>query len=817
MKKLFSLTAGVCIALTSLAQNNAVINGTIKDGGNQKIIDAATISLLKAKDSSLVKATYSEKDGSFSFEQVKEGKYLVLATSVGHTKVYSKPVEVTGNAAVTVGTLQLQPESRDIKGVTVVAKKPLIEHKLDKTIVNVDAGITNAGSTALEVLEKAPGVSVDKDGNISLKGKQGVKVFIDGKISFLSGPELANMLRNMQASQMDQVEIMTNPSAKYDASGNSGVINIKLKKTKIAGFNGSISAGFGLGQGGFPKTTEGINFNYRKNSINLFGSLNHNYRENYQTITINRKFRDKNTKELLGIFDQQAIINRTAQSRSARLGVDYSISKKTSVGAVVSGFADPEDFNNTNSTFLKNKNGVTESMTYATNDTKNFWKNISGNVNFRHVFDSTGRELTADIDYSHYSSSSKQALGNYYFDADNVKMAPSDTLLGNIPSAITIYSARADYSQSLKGNAKLEAGVKFSSVKTDNNARYDSLINNIPVADIGRTNHFVYDEQIQAAYVNVSKSLSKKWDAQMGLRLENTTSKGNQLTTGQTFTRNYTQLFPTAYVSYKMNEKNTLSLNYGRRIERPDYADLNPFYFFLDKYTYQTGNPNLRPQFSHNIELSHSFKGFLNTTLNYYKATDLINDIFEQNEATKETFVIKSNIASQQQIGLAVSAGFAMGKKINVNLYGNLSNNRFKGFINNSNVDISNTYVESNASLQMDMGKGWKSELSGFYRTKALEGVMAINALGSLNAGISKAVLKNKGTVKLGVRDILWTQRGTGTAQYAYIDTKFRQQRDSRQVALNFTWRFGKGKATAPKRKIGGADEEKGRVKSGGN
>jgi iron complex outermembrane recepter protein len=816
MKKLTSLMAGVCIALTSLAQSAGKVTGNIKDGGNQKVIDAATISLLKAKDSALVKATYSEKGGSFQFENVKDGKYLVLATSVGHTKVYSQHFEVNGNA-VAVGMLQLLPEDKSMKAVTVVSKKPFIEHKIDKTVVNVDAGISNAGSTALEVLEKAPGVSVDKDGNISLKGKQGVKVFIDGKISYLSGADLANLLRNMQASQMDQLEIMTNPSAKYDASGNSGVINIKLKKTKTAGFNGSISTSAGVSEGGFPKASEGINFNYRKNRINLFSALNYNYRENFQTITIQRRFRDKNTKELLGIFDQEAKINRTAQSRSARVGIDYSISKKTTIGALVSGFADPENFANTNNTFLKDKNGVTESRTYATNNTKNYWKNISGNINFRHVFDSTGRELTADVDYSHYSSSSKQALSNYYFDAANAKSGPSDTLLGNTPSAITIYSAKADYSQNLKGDAKFEAGVKISSVKTDNNARYDSLINNIPVADMGRTNHFVYEEQIQAAYVNVSKPLSKKWDAQVGLRLENTHAKGRQLTTNQNFTRNYTQLFPTAYVSYKMNEKNTFSLNYGRRIERPDYADLNPFYFFLDKYTYQTGNPNLRPQFSHNIELSHSFKGFLNTTLNYYKATDLINDIFEQNEATKETFVIKSNIASQQQLGLAVSAGFPVGKKLNVNLYSHLSNNRYKGVINNSLVNVSNTFIESNVSLQMDMGKGWKSELSGFYRTKALEGVMTIGAMGALNAGISKAVLKNKGTLKLGVRDILWTQRATGTAKYSYIDTWFKQQRDSRQVSVSFTWRFGKGKAGAPKRKIGGADEEKGRVKSGGN
>jgi iron complex outermembrane recepter protein len=813
MKKLLSLMAGVCIALTSLAQSGKV-TGNIKDGGNQKIIDAATISLLRAKDSGLVKAIYSEKDGSFQFDNVKDGKYLVLATSVGHTRVYSQMVEVNGNA-VAVGVLQLLPEDKSMKGVTVVAKKPFIEHKIDKTVVNVDANISNAGSTALEVLEKSPGISVDKDGNISLKGKQGVRIYIDGKMSYLSGPDLANLLRNMQASQLDQLEIMTNPSARYDASGNSGVINIKLKKNKTAGFNGSFTSSFTQGQ--VPRFSESANINYRKNKLNLFGNISYNRNRQRQELVIQRNFRDKDSKELLSIFDQDANLYNSRHYADLRLGVDYSLTKKTTVGALVSGFYNPEKVANDNNTYLKDKWGAVSSLTKARSDMKNSWHNFSINLNMRHQFDSTGRELTADADYSSYESSSKQTLANNYYNAAGVKSAPGDTLVGNIPSSIRIFSIKADYSQPLGGKGRLEAGAKASFVKTDNDARYDSLINNMLVPDMGRTNHFVYEEQIQAAYISVSRPLGKKWEAQAGLRVENTIAKGNQLTTGERFTRNYAQLFPTVYFSYKMNEKNTFTANYGRRIERPDYADLNPFFFFLDRYTYQTGNPMLRPQFAHNIELGHSFKGFLNTTINYSKTTDLIEDIFEQNEAKQETYVKKSNIASREQFGIAVNASLSPAKWLSVNVYANLSNNRFKAFINNANVDLATTNLMTNLSAQMNFGHGWKGSVDGFYRGRGLEGVLNISPVWAAHAGVSKSVLKNKGSLRLGVRDIFWSQRFKGTAQYSYIDTWFKQQRDSRQVSLSFTYRFGKGKAAAPKRKIGGADEEKGRVKAGGN
>jgi len=816
MKQLFILLTAMSVSIVSIAQTTGKVTGSIKDGGNQKIIDAATISLLKTKDSSLEKSAVTDKDGNFIFENVKEGSYLVSAASLGHIKVYSGSFTISAEQSThEVGVLQLEPSTQNLKEVVVETKKPFIERKIDRTIVNVEASISNAGSTAMEVLEKSPGITVDKDGNISLKGKQGVKVFIDGKPSYLSGPDLANLLKSMGSAQLDQIEIMTNPPAKYDAAGNAGVINIKLKKNKVMGYNGSLSASYTQGQ--YARTNESINMNYRNKNINLFGNYSFRKDKNYSELTIVRKFRDKDSKQLLSIFDQEAHFTNKTNSNNAKLGIDVNVSKKTTIGAVVSGFVNNEQFNNLNNTLLQNDLGITNSSTYATTQVNGQWKNFSSNVNARHVFDSTGKELTFDADYVHYSQTNSQGLYNHYFDADHIPNAPSDTLLSNIPSNIRIYSLKADYSQPLTGNAKLEAGAKASFVKTDNDAQYDYLVNGEKVHDYGRSNHFIYDEQISAAYVNVNKQINKKWSTQLGLRIENTVSKGTQVTTNQSFENNYTQLFPTVFVGYDLNEKNNFSVNYGRRIDRPDYADLNPFYFFLDKYTYQAGNINLRPQFSNNIELSHTYKGNFTTTLNYTKITDLINDVLDQNEATNETFITKSNIASQRQYGITLTTLIPVQKWLKVNVYANFSNNRFQGFINNSNVDLQSNLFTGNVNTQMNFGKGWAGEVSGFYRSKGLEGVLLIGGMGAVNGGISKSIMKNKATIKLGFRDIFMTQKFKGSAVYSYIDTHFTQQRDSRQVSLNFNWRFGNAKIQAPKRKNGGASDEQNRVKASSN
>ena len=809
------LTAILALSFTTQAQKSSGrVAGQVIDG-NTKTIEAATITLLKAKDSSVAKISAANKDGNFIFENVAEGKYLVSISAVGHTKGFSEIFEITpSNSNVTLKTIELIPLAKNLTGVTVAAKKPLIEQKIDRTIVNVEASITNVGTSALEVLEKSPGVSVDKDGNISLKGKQGVQVYIDGRPSYLSGADLAIYLRNLSSNQLDQIEIMTNPPAKYDAAGNAGIINIKTKKTKQFGYSGSISSTWA--QGRYPKVNESFTFNYRKNKLNLFTTLGYNYRKNWQDLDIQRKFIEHSTKEIKSHFDQESRIKEEGQSYNAKVGFDYFANKKTTFGAVFTGYYNPGLFSNQSDVLIYDANYFLLSNTLAKTSNDREWKNFSTNVNFRHLLDTAGQEITADIDYLTYRTTNSQYLVNAYYDPNGVPTDKADTLLGSLPQNINIYSAKVDYTLPLKKGAKFEAGVKTSYVETDNNAIYDSINYGMRVRDDGRSNHFIYKENVNAAYVNYSRSLSKKWFGQFGLRLENTNATGDQVTTGQKFDRHYTQLFPTAFIQYKPSDKNSFVLNYGRRIQRPNYQDLNPFILFLDKYTFEQGNPNLQPQFAHNIELTHSYKGFLNTTLNYTKTNNIINEVLEQNTDRNETYVKKDNIAKQRQYGISVSASGTIKKLWTPNLWANLYNNQFEGIINGDYVKTGATTLQANLQNQFKLGKTLSAELSGYFNSGGVQGVFRVKSFGMINMGISQQVFKGKGTFRLTGRDVFRTQKIKGEIKYGSIDAAFQQRRDSRQVALGFTYRFAKGKVgNTPKRKTGGASDESNRVKTG--
>lgn len=815
--KMWALVAFTLNSLTSLAQTStSKISGKVIDG-NEKTIEAATITLIKAIDSSVVKVSVADKTGNYHFENIPAGKYMVSISAVGHQKGFTETIELKSDAdTIKVATLELIPLAKDLGAVTVTSKRPLIEQKLDRMIINVEAAATNVGASALEVLEKSPGITVDKDGNISLKGKQGVIVLVDGRPTYLSGTDLANLLRSMSSHQLDQIEIMTNPPAKYDAAGNSGIINIKTKKNKQFGYGGSASVGYG--QGKYARTNEGFNFNYRQGKVNLFTNLSHNYNRRANNLFIQRNFRDKDTKQLLRFFDQEANMYNKFNSFTAKLGADYSVTKKTTLGIVLTGFDNPGNFGNRNLTMISDANANLLSITKAQADYDQRWKNFSTNLNFRKLIDTTGTELTADLDYITYDSKNNQVLSNYYFNANGNKTDKPDTLLGSLPQQINIYSGKLDYVRPLKKGAKFEAGLKTSYVETDNNANYDSIINNQVVHDFNRSNYFIYKENINAGYVNMSTPLGKKLSAQVGLRLENTNANGDQVTTGEKFTRNYTQLFPTAYLQYSANEKNQYVLNYGRRIRRPNYESLNPFQEFIDRYTYQQGNPNLRPQFSHNMELRHTYKSFLTTTLNYTNTTDIIQQVIEQIEERNETYIKQSNIAKQTQYGIAVNTSNKITKWWSSNVFVNLAYNQYEGIVNNVFVSLNSTTLMLNGSQQFTFAKTWGAEISGFYRTAGVEGVIKIKPLGMLSLGLTKQVLKNKGSVRLNVRDVFLTQKFRGESKYGNVDAKFQNYNDSRVVNLGFTYRFNKGKINGgSKRKTGGAGDEQNRVGAGNN
>ena len=821
MKTLLTLLVATNLTITSFAQHlPGKISGNALDE-NSKPLEAATISLLNAKDSSLAKAAVTDKTGAYLFEGIKEGKYLISASAVGHTATYSSSFELSsGHSTVTLPSLSLPAATKDLQTFAVVAKRPLIEQKPDRMVVNVDASPSNAGATIMDVLEKSPGITVDKDDNISLKGKQGVMIMIDDKPTYLTASQLASYLKSLPASAVDQIEIMTNPSAKYDAAGNSGIINIKTKKNKTRGFNGSVTAS--ENQGVYAKPSASANMNYRDGKFNVFLNGGYSHWEGFQDLHITRTYFDTiPAKTVNSIFTQQTSMHFTNPELNLKLGMDYYMNNHTTLGVVFSGFQNHEDDRSVSNIMLRDPNNVVDSIVYSPSDNKTIWKNGAVNLNFRHQFDSTGGELTADADYVGYSSKSTQYFDNITYYPDMVEKGET-ILTGNLPSSINIYTFKSDYSRTLKKGLKLETGIKSSYVNTDNTANYYDIVNNTTEVDTTKTNRFLYRENINAAYVNFTKQL-KKWTIQVGLRYENTNLSGHQLGNGlsstinkdSSFTRSYSNLFPTAYISYQANDNNTFSINYGRRIDRPAYQDLNPFLFFLDQYTYQAGNPYLLPQYTDNVELSHTYKGFLTTTLNYSYTKDFFSETFEQDGHA--TIIRQGNIGSRQNAGIAVSANVPVRKWWTAILYTNLNYNKFTGFLYGEQLSVDITTLLLNVTNQFTFAHGWGGEVSGFYQTKSAEGQAIVDPLGQVNMAITKKVLKEKGNVKLGVRDIFYTMKPHGYINFQQTEATFSNQRDSRQVTLSFTYRFGKPLKGSSGRNHSGAGDEQNRVKAGGN
>jgi hypothetical protein len=729
-------------------------------------------------------------------------------------KQTSLPFDLDSGSSFSVPVFTVHKSATAMAGVTVQATRPMIENKIDKMVVNVDASPTNAGATAMEVLEKSPGITVDRDGNISLKGKQGIIVLMDGKQTYLSGQDLANLLRNMPASQLDQIEIMTQPSAKFDAAGNSGIINLKTKKNTQMGFNGSVSLSYV--QGRYPKSPNSFNFNYKKGKINIYTNLSYSYWSNFNDQNILRRFSKNGSIET--VFDQKADQYSTSQNYNGRIGLDYSIDKKTTIGFLVNSINNPNRWSNNGRADIFNRNGALDSFNTAQTLNLGTWQNIGGAINFRRVLDTSGTEITADVDMIRYNTNSRQTSDNLnYFPDGNIIRNPF-LLRGNLPAEITIYSGKVDFTRPLSKEAKLEAGIKSSFVSTDNDARYTWYAHDDGkwLTDNTRSNHFLYKENINAAYINYNRQMNK-WGVQTGLRMENTISEGNQFgnpTQKDTlFRKNYTQLFPTAYLSYAADKLNQFALSYGRRVERPNYQDMNPFQYFLDQYTYRQGNPNLTPQFTHNLELSHNYRKVLNTTLNYTQTSDILNDVLKQNDQTKVTYQTRENVAQRRNVGIAVSYNAPVTKWWTSSVYLNVNNTHYEGIVNNLPLDVSLTSFMGNFSQQFRFAKTWTAEVNGFYRTRTQEtGLFLIEPMGVVSFGFAKQIMKNKATLKLNINDPFYIQKAKVIIDYGNIDAVVTNRWDNRRVGLTFTYRFSKGQNIQQRKKSSSAQEEQNRV-----
>ncbi len=811
MKKLLLLPL-LFFTCTVLFAQQASIQGLLLDDARNPVA-YANVLLLHAADSSLVKGALTEENGLFRFDGLAAGKYKVTASMVGYTRTMTPIITITeASGTIELEPLLLQQTATNLSEVVVEGQRPLIEQQLDKTVMNVENSIISTGGTALEVLEKAPGVIVDQNDNISMRGRAGVIVMIDGKQVPMSGTELANMLRGLPSDAVSRIELITNPSSKYDAAGNSGIIDIKLKRDKSQGTNGSVNSS--LGHGREIKTSHGLQLNHRAGKVALFGSYNYRHNKDYTNLDIYRQFLEGNT--VTGIYDQQNRFKFQINSHNARVGADITLSPKTTVGVVAGGYL--VDFNRTNNNRSNGLNNMGQIDSSFVTDAivGHDRSNQSINLNIKHNLDTTGRNITADLDYIRYKNGDLQDFTTNYYTASGELLRPPYLLHGILDGNLTIRSAKADYAQPLKSiNGNLEAGLKSSLVSADNDLDFYDRSEGGNVYDTGKSNHFLYDEHINAAYLNTSREW-KKLSLQLGLRLENTIAKGKQLSDGQKFNRNYTQLFPSTFLNYTISERHGLGVSVSRRINRPSYNQLNPFKNFLDPSTYTAGNPFLKPELSYAFEVTHTYKQQFITKFNYSRTTNIMVQVLAPDPKVEklvaQTF---ENLAEYHYYGMSLSLPVSVGNWFsslnNATLYYGL----YKGNLANTALSNGRPTYNLNSNNTFKLPNDWSTELNATYRAREVYGFLEIDPLWFLSVGVQKQFWDKKGSLKLNVSDVFFSNKVRGVTQVTGYTETFNQSRDSQVATLSFSYRFGKGQASPSTKRSSGAEEEKSRA--GGN
>lgn len=806
------------IFMTSAAFGQGTISGTVNDV-NGKSVDFANILLLNAKDSTLAKGFVSDSTGQYLFENIPNGDYLINASMIGYATIYSVPFTISPTrSSFEVPMLTLSEAGLDVGEVTVTAEKPFIEMRADKLVVNVGSSAVLAGNTALEVLRKSPGVTVDNDDNITLKGRQGVMVQMNGKQTYLSTEEVARMLESMPASSIESIEIINNPSAKYDAAGNAGIINIILKKDKNLGFNGSIRVGGGLGLyeapfGPFHKANGNVRFNYRQKKFNVFGSYNYWGSKGFNTTNITRNIPFNNE---VSTFAQENLRFNQGNSNEYQFGTDFFVSDKTTIGVLANGRFGT--WNNTNDTTgsitrITGYNPNNFSNIISGSESENSWLSLTLNANIKHEF-SKGKTLSFDADYSNFGNKSNADYFNSFLDAEML-LVDDNPLQSDNRSDVSIQAIKADYTHPINDKINLETGAKASLVKTDNDVTFYMKDGNDWVVDSSQTNNFIYQEDIYAAYVNFNAKVGK-FSIQGGLRGEYTNSLGESVTLDTSVARGYMNWFPSISVSHDLAKNHSLSYSYSRRIDRPTYQDLNPFVFFLDQYTFERGNPLLQPQFTNSVALTYGYMNAAYLTFNYSRTTDAMTEIIRQDDSLQVTFQTEENLAQFDNFSINLSTPIPVTKwwMMRVN-FTTFYNKFYSEYSDASVIDRESWAANAYWSNNFTINKKIRAELSANYQSAMNYGIIDMAAQWGVDAGFNMPILDGKGRLSFNVNDIFNTRRFGGSIQQDNIDAVIDNKWESRRVFVSFSYNFGNNDVKPNRRRRTATADEQNRVDSG--
>ncbi|NND62704.1 MAG: TonB-dependent receptor [Flavobacteriaceae bacterium] len=795
----------LCIlcSLSAFAQSSYKVSGKVTDTNGEGVA-FANVLLLKSADSTLVKGALATDLGDYVIEDIPEGVYYIQSTVLGFQPAETAPFNLNSDKAIE--TLVLA-EGEALDEVVVKAAKPLFTQKVDRLVINVESSIVSSGGTALEVLERSPGVVVNRqNNNISVVGKDGVVVMINGKISYVPASSIVQMLEGMSSDNIESIELITTPPANFDAEGNAGFINIVLKKTSDLGLNGSYSFSAGYGKG--ETTNDNINFNYRKNKVNLFGSYSFSLDKRAQVFGASREFFSNDT-----LFSTNTITDRepTQRNHNLRLGFDYQISEKTIMGILLNGFDNRWSMDAFNESFDA-VNGVPTSFVDIANDEINQLKHFGANYNIKHDF-TENEFISFDIDYLFYEFDNPTNYSNMFFDADR-EFLMTELLRSGKETPITTWVGKLDYSNRLSDKLKIETGIKGTKSDFENDVSVENLINGDWISDPTLTNNSVLDETILAAYFAGDYTLDDKWSMKAGLRYEYTDSQLDTDTEGKVVDRQYGLWFPSVFLNRKIGEHLSMNLSYSKRITRPTFNDLAPFVIFLDPNTFISGNASLQPAISNTFKYDISYKSYF-LSFQYTNQDESIANFQESiDEDTGRLIFEAENLDYTKTFSIIAGIPVKLSNWWRTQNNGSFIRQAVRSFYNGEAIEQDLTTFSFNSTHSFKVSDSFSVELSGFYNGAGFFGSATYDAVYGMNIGLQKKFSEKWGTLRFSVNDLLDSIEFTGGTDLPEQNIRTENLFDfsNRTFTLTYTRNFGNKELKSSRNRETGSEDERRRV-----
>jgi len=784
-------------------QSNYSITGTVKDS-NKNDLPFANLLLLKQNDSSFVKGVVSNEKGNYKFDFIDKGSYIILTSMIGFPSTYSELIRMDKDYQLEI---LLIDQGEALEEIIVKGDKPLYEQKIDRLVINVENSIVSAGGSALEILERSPGVIVNRQSSsITIVGKDGVQIMINGKMSYVPISSLIQVLDGMRAENIESIELITTPPANLDAEGNAGFINIITKKSSDLGLNGSYSLSGGYGT--YPITSDNINFNYRKNKINIYGNYSFSINKNDQVFFTSREY--LNTNDV--IYTETTSYRETIQrNHNLRLGFDYEISNKTVMGILLDGYDNKWSMDAFNESF-DTENEIPTSYVDLVLDEINYWKHFGANFNIMHKF-TADKTLSFDLNYLQYDNDNPTNYLNTYYD-DKHKYLYEEMTQSGKTTPLRTWVGNFDYSNVINDKIKLEAGLKGTFSTFENDVFVNTFENNEWVVDPILTDKSNFDENISAIYGSFEYKFNEKMNLKFGLRYEYTDSQLDMESEGNVVDRQYHEFFPTLYLNRKFNDDLSMNLSYSRRITRPTFRELAPFVILLDPNTFISGNPALQPAISNSIKYDLNYKSYL-FSLQYTNQDDSIVRFQEYLDEDTGRLIFQS-----ENLDFTKTFSITFGFPINVTDWWRMQYNfifvgqNIGAFYDDEPVELSIGYVQANTTQSFTFLDHYTTELTAFYKSQSYSGIAKVEAVYSLNFGIQRKFGEKWGTLRFSIDNFLdsykWVMGTDLPDQNIKTNNEFKFS--GRTFKLTYSRSFGNNKLKSSRKRKTGAEEERNRA-----